>query len=338
MNLHSVHDLSLAPRAVTLIIHDKAVIIAFTHSGTKKGDNGNLGNQTEIAKSYDVLAERFVGWTRSRSDIRAALLIGSRVRNDRPADEWADLDVVVITTNAEYYVLTEDWVREMGKPLLTLVEPTATGDEKERRVLYEGMLDVDFAILPLEKARQMLRGAESSQTAAQLANSLGRGVRVLIDKDNMLPDLKEIKPPSAKASAEKPTEGEFLNVVNDFLYHTIWTAKHLLRGELWWADLACNCRLSQLMLRMIEWHAQAEHDWKYDTWFRGRFLEEWADQQILEELKTTFTHYDKQDTSKTLMATLNMFHRIAKETADKQGYHYPQEAFKSIREWLQTRL
>ena len=295
-------------------------------------------NKAEIAKSYDILVERFVKWAQLRSDVRVAFIIGSRARRDRPADEWADLDLVIITTNAEQYVLTEDWVKNMGKPLLTLIEPTSIGDEKERRVLYEGMLDVDFAILPLEKGRQMLRGMESSQTAAQLTNALGRGIRVLIDKDNMLPDLEKVKPPSAKASPETPTQGEFLNIVNDFLYHTIWTAKHLLRGELWWADLCCNCRLSQLMLKMIEWHAQAEHDWKYDTWFRGRFLEQWTDQQTLQELKTTFTHYDKQDTRKTLMATLNMFHRIATETAEKLGYSYPEKADQRIKEWLQTRL
>ena len=65
------------------------------------------------------------------------------------------MDMIVITTNPEHYVSTVDWVEHMGKPLLTFIEPTSAGDEKERRVLYEGMLDVDFAIFPLEKARQI---------------------------------------------------------------------------------------------------------------------------------------------------------------------------------------
>lgn len=226
----------------------------------------------------------------------------------------------------------------MGKPLLTFVESTSGVEEKERRVLYEGMLDVDYAILPVEKVRQMLQEKKSSQTSAVLANSLGRGMQVLLDKDNMLLGIEKIQPPSAKVSTERPTHGEFLEAVDDFLYHTIWTAKHLLRGELWWADLCCNCHLSQLMLRMIEWHAQAEHGWKYDTWFRGRFLEQWTDQQTLKELKSTLTHYDKQDTREALMAALNTFHRIATETAEKLGYDYPEKAEKRIREWLLTRL
>ena len=89
---------------------------------------------------------------------------------------------------------------------------------------------------------------------------------------------------------------------------------------------------------MIEWHAQAEHGWNYDTWFRGRFLEQWTDQHTLQELKTTFTHYNKLDTCRTLTASLDMFHRIATETAEKLGYHYPEETNKRIEEWLKTRL
>jgi len=285
---------------------------------------------------YDILIERFVEWAEPRSDIRAAVIIGSRARSNKPADEWADLDTVVITTNPEYYVSTADWIERMGKPLLTFIEPTATGDEKERRVLYDGMLDVDFAILPFDKVRQILSEKESSQLAAQLSNAFGRGMRVLMDKDNLLSDIKRILPPSAKASPEMTTQTEFLSVVNDFLYHTVWTAKHLMRGELWWADSCCNCRLSQLMLRMIEWHAQTKHDKKYDTWFRGRFLEQWTDQQTLEELNTTLAHYDKQDTFKALNAALNLFRRIATETAEKLGCEYPEDADKNIRKWLIT--
>ena len=285
---------------------------------------------------YDILIERFVEWAEPRSDIRAAVIIGSRARSNKPADEWADLDTVVITTNPEYYVSTADWIERMGKPLLTFIEPTATGDEKERRVLYDGMLDVDFAILPFDKVRLILSEKESSQLAAPLSNAFGRGMRVLMDKDNLLSDIKRILPPSAKASPEMTTQTEFLSVVNDFLYHTVWTAKHLMRGELWWADSCCNCRLSQLMLRMIEWHAQTKHDKKYDTWFRGRFLEQWTDQQTLEELNTTLAHYDKQDTFKALNAALNLFRRIATETAEKLGCEYPEDADKNIRKWLIT--
>lgn len=295
-------------------------------------------NEAEIARFYEIVIKKFVEWARSRSDVRAAIIIGSRARRDKPADEWADLDLVVVTTNPGYYVSTADWVNNMGKPLFTFVEPTAEGDGDERRVLYEGMLDVDFAILPLERVKHIQHEAATSQMAILIANVFRRGMCVLIDKDEMLKDLEKLVSPSVRVFPEPPTRDQFFGVVNDFLYHTVWTAKHVLRGELWWADTCLNCRLSQLMLRMMEWHARAQHGWEYDTWFRGRFLEQWSDQQVLKELKLTFAHYDEQDTRRSLIAALNLFRRIASETALKLGYQYPEEADKRIAEWLQDQL
>jgi aminoglycoside 6-adenylyltransferase len=104
-----------------------------------------------VAESYEKLIQRFCEWAKERVDIRAGAVIGSRARLDHPADEWADLDLVILTTDPEFYLSTADWIKKLGKPLLTFIEFTPTGDGKERRVLFEGMLDVDFAIMPTER-------------------------------------------------------------------------------------------------------------------------------------------------------------------------------------------
>jgi aminoglycoside 6-adenylyltransferase len=110
----------------------------------------------------------------------------------------------------------------------------------------------------------------------QVANVVARGIRILIDKDSMLTKLQSLVDTMEKPAPKKPTPHEFLELVSDFLYHAIFTAKHLKRGELWWTVDCLDCRLQNLKT-MIEWHALAVHGGQYDTWFRGRFLEEWAE-------------------------------------------------------------
>src|SRR5947208_15849603 len=100
--------------------------------------------------SPDELLERFLVWTQQRDDLRAALVVGSRARTDRPADAWSDLDIVIITTDPDRYLASGDWVAELRTPWLTFLEETAVGNERERRVLYEDAVDVDFAILPCD--------------------------------------------------------------------------------------------------------------------------------------------------------------------------------------------
>lgn len=301
---------------------------------TKKVDDSSEQKtiQTEL---YEQLITRFVTWAELRHDLRAALVVGSRARDD--PDEWADLDIILVTTTPEYYLARTDWVNNIGTPLLTFIEPTATGGETERRVLFEGMLDVDFAILPEQKAHQLLREIPP-EIARQLADTFGRGIRVLLDKDGMIATLQAVIPSSETLPPRTPTQHEFYEVVNDFLYHCVWTVKHLCRGELWWAKSCCDSYLKRLLLTMIEWHAHAVHGPDYDTWFRGRFLEKWADPRIIKELQNAFAYYDEKDVKRALVATMGLFSWVARETAQKLGYPSLVEADEHVAAWVKTCL
>jgi aminoglycoside 6-adenylyltransferase len=135
-----------------------------------------------------------------------------------------------------------------------------------------------------------------------------------------------------------PSQSEFLQVVSDFLYHAVFTAKHLMRGELWWAKMSSDCYMQHLLLRMIEWHARAKFGGNYDTWFRGRFLEKWADPQILRQMRDVFSHYDEADVRRGLLVSIGLFRALALETAERLGYSYLEEADALVTEWIKTRF
>jgi aminoglycoside 6-adenylyltransferase len=284
---------------------------------------------------YEGLVERFVKWAETRADIRAAIIIGSRARVVEPADDWADLDIIVVTNDPEYYVGSAEWLGNFGTALLTFVEPTASGDELERRAMFEGMLDVDFSIVPLVKAHGLL---EAEAAPAEVVNSLGRGMRVIVDKDGIAGKLEKLVASAVAVPVQAPSQGEFLQVVNDFLYHAVFTAKHLLRGELWWAKMSSDCYMQHLLLRMIEWHARAKRGWNYETWFRGRFLEKWADPEVLSQMRDVFSHYDEADVEQGLLAAISLFRVLALETAERLGYSYPREANMQVTEWIRARF
>jgi aminoglycoside 6-adenylyltransferase len=269
-----------------------------------------------ITLGYERLIERFVAWAQAEPDIRAAVVIGSRARTDHPADEWADLDIIVFATDVERYIASADWVENVGVHWLTFVEPTLGGGW-ERRVLFDGGLDVDFAFDPAHVLGQMVAG----DIPPDVADIVRRGVRVLVDKDGLLAQLSavDLQAPSYKP----PAETEFLNLVHDFWYHTVWTVKHLRRGEVWWAKSCCDMYMKEQLRRMLEWHARAMHGPEHDTWMRGRFLEEWADPRAVAQLPQAFAHYDRRDIARALRATMGLFRWLAVETAQRWGYSYP---------------
>ena len=272
-----------------------------------------------VAMAYEDLIARFVQWALTEDNLRAALVIGSRARTDHPADAWSDLDLIILANDPEPYWASADWLHHIGVPWLTFIESLHDGRGFERRVLFEGGLDVDFVPSPVEFFRQML----DTGLLPDVADLLHRGVRFLVDKEGFAERLKQI--PVVLAPYCPPAEPAFLNLVHDFWYHTVWTAKKLQRGELWTAKSCCDSYLKQLLRQMLEWHTHARQGAFTDTWMRGRFLEEWADPRAVAALPVIFAHYDMADVWHALLSTMELFHWLAVETAGVLEYAYPSD-------------
>jgi aminoglycoside 6-adenylyltransferase len=295
-----------------------------------------------MSRAYEKLTDNFVSWARSRPDIRAAIVIGSRARTERPADEWSDLDILVFVEDPGPYLADGAWLSNVGKPYLTFTEGTPGGGMRERRALFKGGLDVDFAMLPCRTARALRRwlllrsrapflqrllpsraAERARREIALFADINRRGTRILFDKDGIgacLPLLRAEAP-----APSLPAVNVFLNAVNDFWFHSVWTAKKLRRGEVWTAKGCCDGYMKGILQRMMEWHAWAVHGADYDTWHRGRFLEQWADPRAVAGLGRAYARYEAADVWRALGATMELFRWLSAETAGKWGIALPAE-------------
>jgi aminoglycoside 6-adenylyltransferase len=280
--------------------------------------------------TYEEVLDRFLAWARPRPDVRAVMIVGSRARTDHPADAFSDLDLVVVTTDPDRYLSETDWLEPLGTYWLTFLERKAVGEGLERRVLFEGALDVDFVPLANEAIRRMaLEGLPP-----ELAAVLRRGFNLALDKDDLLSLLTGGVSATTPSSAPPPTQEEFLALCHDFLYHAVWAAKKLRRGELWIAKSSADCYMKGLLLGMIEWHACSERGWDHDTWHGGRFLEEWAYPGALDGLREAFAYYEDADLRRALLVTMDLFRRIGRETATRLGCAYPEEADERVTAWV----
>jgi len=285
------------------------------------------------ARGYERLLQRITAWSHEEPDVRAAVIIGSRARADHPADEWSDLDVLLFVRDPERYTRSAEWVAGFGTVWLTFAERTPDGGAWERRVLYAGGLDVDFALNPA----QWLEHMAANGLVPEMAEVIRRGVQVLVDKDSLVGKILQLPLPDA-ATFHQPSQAEFLSAVSDFWYHSLWSAKHLRRGELWWAKAGCDWKLKGLLQQLLEWHAHAMRGATHDTWMRGRFLEEWADPRAVAQLSTVFAHYDRQDIACALWATMELFRWLAVETAEHWQYVYPASSDQAVSDLVRQLL
>jgi aminoglycoside 6-adenylyltransferase len=252
-----------------------------------------------------LIASAVADWASSREDIRAVVLVGSQAREDTPADRWSDLDLILVVDDPAVYADDAGWVAEFGTPALTFLEPTAMGEQRERRVLYETGEDVDFPLIPLAALDRL----EASENAAGL---IRRGYRVLVDRIDLDERLRTIV---AAPERESPVrQAELTELASDFWYHALWTAKKLRRGEVFTAIECLDGYMKARLVTMLEWHACAV-DPGADTWHEGRFLERWADPGALARLERAFAHYDLRDVARALWETIDLFQALEEETA-----------------------
>ena len=262
---------------------------------------------------YSQIKKRLLEIAGKDNGIKAVIAIGSSTRSEVKADEYSDLDLLIAAEDTESW-LYGDIPQLLGDVKISFVEPSL-GGATERRVFFDNALDVDMIVFTPEQ----LTIAIKEGVAGWVCN---RGYCVLHDTMDFESLLAENVSHEIKHNGM--TEAEYINMVNDFYFHTIWAAKKILRGELWSAKMCIDAYLKNHLLKITELYSVCKYS--SDVWHDGRFLDRWADDEVKGALKKCFAHYDRADMISALFETKALFSRLAKSVAEVNGYSYPEIA------------
>src|SRR5690606_16012553 len=132
------------------------------------------------------LQNRLACWASARPDIRAVLVVGSRARQDHPADIWSDLDTIAFVDDSGIYAQHGSWRASLeaalGVPVwFAAFSHTGRDDPEWEFVLSYGIkIDIVFLQSPAPG------GTEASLTGmvehSPYRYVYERGVRVLVNK------------------------------------------------------------------------------------------------------------------------------------------------------------
>lgn len=270
---------------------------------------------------YKEIKKKILYYAENDDDIKAVIAIGSSTRDKVKADEFSDLDLVIVTHNTEKW-FSGEYTGLLGNENISFIEPTLGGG-KERRSIYDDDKDVDMVVFTVQQFEKAVKEGVASQV-------MNRGYEVLYDEAGFTDMIVQ----HIKSEVFKPqiTQEEFTNMVNDFYFHNIWACKKLLRGELWSAKMCIDAYLKYYLLRIVELYSSKIH--KADVWHDGRFIDRWADEFVLEKLKECFAHYDKEDMKKALYSTHELFAKLSSEFAEAVGFTYPNKAEECAKNYL----
>ena len=223
------------------------------------------------------------------------------------------------------------------------------GGQTVRQAIYGGPLVVDIAIVSsvqaflvgmavrglfqLSALRRHLPVSLSLQLHAWLAIT-GRGTKVLLDKQGL---AKRMTASATKVGPRLPTQDEHVNTVFSLFGLKLWESKQLVRHELWMALGTVDQQVKKCLLTMIEWHSLATNPQLGEELVCGSRVQQWADPRWVAALRQTWHSYDIEGAWQALLATLDLFSMVAKETAQSLGHRYPVHEELLIRRWITAR-
>ena len=251
------------------------------------------------------MLEKLMEWGKQEDAVRALILLGSRAGR-QPVDAFSDYDLSVFCDANESYTGSDSWLTQFGNVLVSVKEKVVCKSQTfpSRLVIFEGGVKVDFSFLSIDVLDEITQNSS-------LPDDYILGYKILLDKDHRTSGMV---PPQYELEAVKPTEQEFHEVVKEFWFEVYHVGVYLKRKDLWSVKFR-SWAAHSFLLRMIEWHAQAENDWRCSTPPIGKRMSSWVNKDLLKDLHGIFAHFDAEDSWKALFNTMELFRRITAETA-----------------------
>lgn len=261
---------------------------------------------------YQNLIEKVKKMAKKDENIRAVFIIGSCVRTIEKADVYSDIDFIVIAKDIDTFINHKYWVEDLGNSLFIWTDHEPGWASWDRRILFDDFLESDFSFFNKSQLEQ-------EWLACFIGSMLTKEHEILIDKDNLISKLKPfLNPDDSDVSDEK-----ILNEINDYFFHCNWIKKKIDRGAIFIAHKCLNEHMKNKLLFMIEHNAKIKNGYDYNTWFEGRFIEKWAEKEILDELKNCFATYNKNDILSALKNQINLYKSLSKKLCQSRDLLFP---------------
>jgi aminoglycoside 6-adenylyltransferase len=268
------------------------------------------GTETEVLGSV-------VEWASKQQAVRTVILESSRAAPDPPLDALSDYDLLFVVSDVEAFKDWTNWLAWYGRPLVQWGEEVESRGltQLARLVLYEDGTKIDHTIWPVERLQLEVE-------SERLSNLLDVGYRVLLDKDGV---AAKLKPATYTAHIPpKPTEAEYLALVEEFWWESTYVAKNVRRNELLPLKYSLDFMMkSDLLRRMLEWRIEFDNDWSLRPGVLGRYLKRNLSPDLWHELEATFAGAGIEENWRALNRTGDLFSRVAKEVGAALGYSYP---------------
>lgn len=264
----------------------------------------------------DEILNKIIDWAKGEELIKGVVMVGSRALEQ--SDDLSDIDISIFAKDIDPFVKDDSWISKISNVWVYSPDKYYFEDilVPTRLVIYERGDKVDFS----------LWNTDATEKLGQ-SGFFDTGFKILLDKDGGLANFK--KPSLKPKLPKKPTEEEFIHLINEFWFEAYHIAKYLKRDDLWLVKNVDRV-VKKHLLTMMEWYTLAKNNWEMDVKWLGKNIKNWLEVEIYNKLNNTFAHFDSEDSWKALISSSDLFRDLSKQSAKMLGYTYPEEVDKNL--------
>ncbi len=254
-----------------------------------------------------------VGIAQADDRIRAVWMNGSRVNPNVVKDMFRDYDVVYFVTDVDPFKDEDLVVPQFGEAIIVQkpedhIWPPPQGDGSYIYLmqLADGNR-VDLSFLPIETLQDL---SEDSLTL------------VLLDKDNLVPDLP---PPNERSYfLTEPTEKLYADCCKEFFFGLgSHIPKTLWREQLPLLKVFIEVVLRKPLVMMLEWDIGVRKGFDVSVGRAGKHLQKFLSPEVWREFEGTYAGADYVSIYESCLVFYRLFTQTAQAVGQHYEYHFP---------------
>lgn len=269
----------------------------------------NMRDETEM---LDLILQ-----TAKTLQVKAVAMSGSRINPKAPKDEFQDYDVVYIVDYLDNLTSDLSWLDLFGK---RLIEQHVLLDQRHLYLmLFEDGNRIDLTLCPKEHIKEWVDSEA--------------GFTVLEDPEHLF------EPYSQKLERfwmSPASETDFKNSCNEFWWVSAYVVKGICRKQVIYAADHLYGICQQELLKLLAWQVAADKG-TVDVGKNYKYLFNYLPAEKEKEFSNLLDFSSVEKLTKSLFATMQLFHREAQRLAQKLGFDYDKEVAEKMIEYAEER-
>lgn len=257
--------------------------------------------------------------------IRAVYMNGSRTNVNAPKDIFQDYDIVYVVKETRPFAEDKEWLNVFGERLYMQCP-----DEVDMWLGEEPHMDEYFGwLIQFTDGNRLDLHVVPVHDNHVLDDKL---CVVLLDKDNVLPKLPA--PTDEDYRINRPTEGEFWAVCNEFWWCLNNVAKGMWREEYTYVQDMLSQTIRPQLTTILNWKVGYENDFQISTGKASKYLYRYLSKEDWNRYLATWSGCEKEAFWKAIFTMCDLFQETALNVATSLQFTYNEQEANASYEYL----